>query len=52
MENQLTISNNFISSTDNDKERVMHSKCDNIEIMINNDADKVKKYKKQKLIVT
>ena len=49
---QLTISNNFISSTDNDKERVMHSKCDNIEIMINDDADKVKKYKKQKLIVT
>ena len=49
---QLTISNNFISSIDNDKERVMHSKCDNIEIMINDEADKVKKYKKQKLIVT
>ena len=31
---QLTISNNFISSLDNDEERVMHSKSDNIEIMI------------------
>ena len=31
---QLTIAINFISSKDNDKERVMHSKSDNIEIMI------------------
>ena len=31
---QLTISNNFISSLDNDEERVIHSKSDNIEIMI------------------
>ena len=35
---QLTIVNNFISSTDNDEE---HSKSDNIEIMINDEADKV-----------
>ena len=33
--------NNFVSSTDNDKEYVMHSKSDNIEIIINDEADKV-----------
>ena len=38
---QLTIANNFISSIDNDEERVMHSKSDNIEIMINDEADEV-----------
>ena len=38
---QLTIANNFISSIDNDEERVMHSKSDNIEIMISEEADKV-----------
>ena len=38
---QLTIANNFISSRDNDKEHVMHSKSDNIEIMINDEVDKV-----------
>ena len=37
----LTIANNFISSTDNDEERVMHSKRDNIEIMINEEVDGV-----------
>ena len=31
---RLTIANNFISSLDNDEERVMHSKSDTIEIMI------------------
>ena len=31
---QLTIANNFISSLDNNEERVMYSKCDNIEIMM------------------
>ena len=31
---QLTIANSFISSIDNDEERVMHSKCHNIEIII------------------
>ena len=39
---QLTIANNFISSLDNDEDRVMHSKSDNIiEIMINDEADEV-----------
>ena len=38
---QLTIANNFISSIDNDEEHVMHSKSDNIEIMINDEADEV-----------
>ena len=33
--------NNFISSLDNDEERVMCSKSDNIEIMINDEADEV-----------
>ena len=38
---QLTIANNFISSIDNDEEHAMYSKSDNIEIMINDEADKV-----------
>ena len=38
---QLTMANNFISSIDNDEERVMHSKSDNIEIMISDEADEV-----------
>ena len=38
---QLTIPYNFISSKDNDEEHVMHSKSDNIEIMIDDEADKV-----------
>ena len=38
---QLTIAINFVSSTDNDEERVMHSKSDSIEIMINDKAYKV-----------
>ena len=41
METQLTIANNFISSMDNDEERVIHSKNDDIEIMINDEADKL-----------
>ena len=40
---QLTITISFISSKDNnednDEERVMHTKSDNIEIMINGKAD-------------
>ena len=36
---QLAIANTFISSMDNDETRVMHSKSDSIEIMINNEAD-------------
>ena len=38
---QLTIANNFISSIDNNEECVMHSKSDNIEIMINDKVDQV-----------
>ena len=38
---QLTIVNNFISSLDNDEDRVMHSKIDNIEIMINDETDEI-----------
>ena len=38
---QLTMANNFFSSLDNDEERVMHSKSDNIEIMISDEADEV-----------
>ena len=40
---QLAIVNDFISSKDNDEERVMHSKSDNIEIMIYDEADEVTK---------
>ena len=40
---QLTIANNFISFTDNDKKHVMHPKGDNIEIMINDEADEFRK---------
>ena len=43
MEIQLTIASNFISSIDNDEERVMQSKSDNIDIMINDEADEVLK---------
>ena len=38
---QLTIAINFISSIDNGEEHVVHSKIDNIEIMINDEADEV-----------
>ena len=34
---QLAIVNNFIFSIENDEERVRHSKCGNIEIMINDE---------------
>ena len=40
---QLTVANNFISSIDNDQEHVMHSKCCNIEIMINDEAAEITK---------
>ena len=36
---QLTIVNKFISSIDNNEQRVLHSKSDNTEIMINDEAD-------------
>ena len=38
---QLKIANNFISSIDKDDEHVMHSKSDNIEIIINDEAGEV-----------
>ena len=37
--NQLKIAINFISYKDNGEERVMHSRSDNIEIMINSKRD-------------
>ena len=37
----LTIANNYISSIDNDEERVIQSKSENKEIMINHKADEV-----------
>ena len=39
---QLAIANNFISS-DNDEERVMYSKSDNIEIVISSEEDEALK---------
>ena len=38
---QLTIAINFISSKDNGENRVMHLKSNNIEIMVNDEADEV-----------
>ena len=38
---QLTIAINFISSIENDEEHVMHSKSDNRDIMINDQANEV-----------
>ena len=37
----MRIAINFISSKDNDEERVMYLKSDNIEIMINDEVDEV-----------
>ena len=39
--NKLTIAYNFISSIDNEEEHIMHSKSDNIEIMISDKADEI-----------
>ena len=42
MENSINnIANNFISSLDNDEERVMYSKCEGLKIMINGEADEI-----------
>ena len=38
---QLAIAINFISSKNKDEERVMHSKSDNIKVMINHNGDEV-----------
>ena len=40
---RLTLAYNCISSIDNDEECVMHLKSDDIEIMINDEADGVLK---------
>ena len=40
---QLTIANNSITSIDNNEESAIHSKSDNTEIMINDEADEVMK---------
>ena len=40
-QNKLTLLNNFISSIDNDDESTMHSKSDNVEIMIKDKADEI-----------
>ena len=37
----LAIGNNFISSINNEKELVMHSKSDNIKIIINDEVDEI-----------
>ena len=37
---QLRIASNFISSTDNNEKHVMHSKIDNIKIIINDEENK------------
>ena len=41
MENSINNTSNFIFSLDNDEEGVIHSKSENIEIMINDEADEV-----------
>ena len=38
---RLTMRKDFISSIDNDEEHVMHSKNDNVEIITNDEANKV-----------
>ena len=38
---QLKIANNFISFIDNDEEHLIHSRSDNIETMINDEATEV-----------
>ena len=42
LKSQLTVSINLIScKDDNDEEHVMHSKSDNIDILMNDEADEV-----------
>ena len=38
---QSTIGNNFLSFIDNSEECVIHLKTDNVEIIINDEADKI-----------
>ena len=41
MKTQLSIAINFMSSKDNDEEHAMHLKSDNIELVINDEGDKI-----------
>ena len=41
MKIQSAIVNNFISSIENDEEHIINSKCDNTEIIINDEGDEV-----------
>ena len=41
LEIQLTIAISFVSSKDTDEERIIHSKSDNIEVKINDEANEV-----------
>ena len=38
---QLTMSINFISSKDSDETRIMHTKSNNMEIMMGNETDEI-----------
>ena len=38
---QVTITNNFCSSIDDDEEHLMHAKGDNIEIIINDEENEI-----------
>ena len=42
MHGKLVIAKNFLFSINNDEECVMHSKSDNVEIMMNDKADGIK----------
>ena len=41
LEIQLTIAISFVSSKDTDEERIIHSKSENIEVKINDEANEV-----------
>ena len=41
MENYLTMAINFFSSIDSEEIRTMHSKTDNIEIMMGSETDEI-----------
>ena len=51
MENSIIIEINLIISKENDEERAMHSKSDNIEIMINDKSDEVIEERFQALLL-
>ena len=47
---QLTIATNFLSNRETDEERVMYSKIDNIEIIINDKIDEAMEELSQSLL--